>query len=627
MRHTNQHLSAQTSGKSFSASRAFFRRPVLLLCALLAALVLTGCFESKVVTTKVPNGPLPNPAKMNGVFYALPRTVVKVDVPVVRVDKKPGKYQKFAECFFPDVPPNQIIQQNATEFGIDSDNVRFDTLPVPDSKEIYLIKTQGGRFETRNLELALTESGVFVKGKAENTNNTIDIVTGAIKTGAGILSKFIAPPGLADAAEADFRDGLTGAQRMCFQKYEDVLTVALDQALMNAVITPGEAEVADPSGALTDSQKRERAKVLLRDALFSSAQTGEAARRRALILSRASKRTGDPLNVANARDMLDKALKDIGDFKDAKEVFDRIRLLEGQREQLLSPQPLAAPLPSDTLKMMLEELDKTIKNYKEAFFFGTKTPLTWNASFRLNPDNPGKMQIDLFTLSEQYGVCSVLVNQGASDQGVPFDPRFLIKKVCPPGTPVCKDDQKVAVACNGKKVWLEMDLGENGEGGAGGATFAQTVRTAGFSQDGKRGFYYRIPGRAIAKLLLQGDSPGEKDEMGRTALSIAQFGETVSLPSSTGGRKTKYDLELYTSSGGMKNFIMGSEALIQKSNIDDLGEAASTLIDARAERKKAQAPADELDVLERRRKILEERKKIKDLESELEPPANPAANP
>src|SRR6266511_553809 len=56
----------------------------------------------------------------------------------------------------------------------------------------------------------------------------------------------------------------------------------------------------------------------------------------------------------------------------------------------------------------------------------------------------------------------------------------------------------------------------------------------------------------------------------------------------------------------------------QQKNIDDLAGAASTLIEAKGERNKAKAPADELQQLERQRKILEEKKKIRDLEKDLD---------
>jgi hypothetical protein len=133
----------------------------------------------------------------------------------------------------------------------------------------------------------------------------------------------------------------------------------------------------------------------------------------------------------------------------------------------------------------------------------------------------------------------------------------------------------------------------------------------------RRGFYYRIPGRAIA-FVRKETAAGNPDELARGPVSIAQFGEVVSLPASTGGRRTKYTLALYEASGGLKNFVMGSDSLVKQNNIDDLTGAASTAIEAKGERKKAKAPADELQQLERQRKILEEKKKIRDLEKDLD---------
>lgn len=210
-------------------------------------------------------------------------------------------------------------------------------------------------------------------------------------------------------------------------------------------------------------------------------------------------------------------------------------------------------------------------------------------------------------------MCQVLANQGS---GTRLDPRFLVKKRCKYGASSCKPTQMEPVSCEGQVVRLDTAVGEDGEGGAGGALLAAKIRSAGLTQNGNRGFYYRIPGRAVA-FIKQYPKEGAAQELARAPLSIAQFGEVVSLPASTGGRRTKYTLELFESSGGLKNFVMGSSSLIQQKNIDDLAGAASTLIEAKGERNKAKAPADELQQLERQRKILEERKKIRDLENEL----------
>lgn len=534
---------------------------------LAAALTTAGCFESKVITSKVnPVSTGSSSKDMNGVFYALPRTVVKADVPVNRKNKQPGAFSVYTPCFF---PGESYVVRKGSEFAVDADKIRFDTMFIPDTEEVYMIKTKGGKFETRNLEMTLTESGVLVKASAEVSNDTIDIVTGTVKTGAGLLAKAL-PVFLSQGTDAN----LDPEQEKC--RMRSVADWVEDLDLVGSGIVTYNAD-------------------------------------------------GNPVSINEGMLAADKrfpeALRDKSVFKDgyskAKQVFDQIGEFSDRRTSILGAQPSDVPQVAtsnaDSIKLVLEELDKTVESMKKNYFFGDEATLTWNASFRLNPSNPGKMSVDLFKLSKEHGVCQVLVNQGA---GTRLDPRFLIKKRCKYGAATCQPTQMEPVTCNGQLVRLDMALGEDGEGGAGGALLANRIRSAGLTQSGNRGFYYRIPGRAVA-FIKQAQQEGSERELARAPLSIAQFGEVVSLPASTGGRRTKYTLELFESSGGLKNFVMGSSSLIQQKNIDDLAGAASTLIEAKGERNKAKAPPDELQQLERQRKILEEKKKIRDLENDL----------
>jgi hypothetical protein len=554
-------------GESAARGRTALRS-LAAITVLTTALAAVGCFESKVITSKVnPVSPGSSSSKdMNGVFYALPRTVVKADVPVNRTNKQPGALSVYTPCFF---PGESYGVKKGSEFAIDTNNIKFDTMFIPDTEEVYMIKTKGGKFETKNLELTLTESGVLVKASAEVTNDKIDIVTGTVKTGAGLLAK--------------------------------ALPVFLSEA----------------TGDLTDEQKQCRVRSVADwveelDLIASGIVQYDA--------------DGKPISINEGMLTADKrfpeTLRNKLVFKDgydqAQKIFNQINQLSLRRTNILSTQPSntaqVATVNADSIKLVLEEVDKSIEALKKNYFFGSEATLTWNASFRLNPSNPSKLSIDLFKLSKEYGVCQVLVNQGSSTR---LDPRFLIKKRCRDGASTCQPTQMEPVACNGQLVRLDMALGEDGEGGTGGTLLANKIKSAGLTQNGNRGFYYRVPGRAVA-FIKQAQTEGPEKELARAPLSIAQFGEVVSLPASTGGRRTKYTLELFESSGGLKNFVMGSSSLIQQKNIDDLAGAASTLIEAKGERNKAKAPPDELQQLERQRKILEEKKKIRELENELD---------
>jgi hypothetical protein len=579
-------IAAKAYGKAFPSAHVerhwrAVRMSASLFLALALCLLTAGCFESKVVTSRVndPDGSK-RPTKMSGVFYALPRTVVKANVPIVRTDKEPGEFYAFTPCFFPN---ENYLKVKSTEFGVDTPKIDFATLPVPDPKQIFLIKTQGGMFETRSLELELTESGVFVKATGETTNEAIDIVTGSIKTGVGLIAK------------------------------------ASSTGLFANKVVP-------PENVLESKQLACRSHLIATWATYLS--DAKRALQQAHTADEKTQATQVLAKLTAARpEILDDNRVDAfkNEYEKAEEAFKTIQSLEKRRHNdVLDTTTTPASVHLDTFKLMLDELDKSITTLKESNFIGTKSDLTWNASFKLNPEksdpndsaNIPRMSIDLFTLSKQYGVCEVLANT-QSNQGVPLVPKFKIEKECSADNPNCKPDEQNRVDCKGKKVWLEIAPGENGEGAPGGTQFADVIKGASLNPNGHRGFYYRIPGRAIG-FVRKETAEANSDELARAPLSIAQFGEVVSLPASTGGRRTKYTLALYEASGGLKNFVMGSDSLVKQKNIDDLTDAASTAIEAKGERKKAKAPADELQQLERQRKILEEKKKIRDLEKDLD---------
>jgi hypothetical protein len=101
-------------------------------------------------------------------------------------------------------------------------------------------------------------------------------------------------------------------------------------------------------------------------------------------------------------------------------------------------------------------------------------------------------------------------------------------------------------------------------------------------------------------------------------IPIAQFGVVAALPESTGGRKSAVTAELYGATGALKTVTISSDAAVDKSLISDAETAAGTTIDALAADKEAKAAsAVELAELEKKRKILEEKLKIQELEKQL----------
>lgn len=556
------------------------RRPGLLLALLLAALTVTACFESKIETTKLVD-PVRNPDRnMHGVFYSLPRTIVRVEMAVVKTQIRDGLYKEFAPCFF----PKETVLDAGTSFSLDPTTVKFDKLSVADPAEVYLIKTQGGKFETRNLEMALTESGVFVKGVAESENQSLDVLTSTIKDVVGIAGKAIVGPAhLSEGVDAQkirsFREKLTPAQDACYGTAlaaREAAEKALE-SLQTYLAIPLSADNAIP----LETRKREREEAT-RNAVAAMPASAIKVARQAILTN------------------LDTARQRVIDFEQAKVIYDRILELEEKRDILLGGGGFGAPLPSDTFTKILGELDTTLKAYKDKYFLGSRKETATTLAFRMDPVSTAAPNTKpLFKFSETNGICLPLL---ANNQGVKVDPGFS-SAACP----------------NYQLVRLVVRAGDNGEGDVGGTTMSGAIGTAGLNQDGKRGFYYRVPGRGVA--TLESVYGWTREELGRETLSIAQFGNTVSLPASTGGRRTKYAIDLFEASGGLKNFVMGSDALVKQQNVKDLTDSAATIFQAagekREERRKANLPPDELSELERKRKILEEKKKIQDLEKAL----------
>jgi len=563
-----------------------FKRPGLFLGLLFAALTMTACFESKIETSKITDK-VRNQQNMHGVFYSLPRTIVRVEVAVVKTQTREGLYKEFAPCFF----PKETLLNNTTSFELDPTTVKFDKLSVADPGEVYLIKTQGGKFETRNLEMALTESGVFVKGVAESENQSLDVLTSTIKDVVGIAAKAAVGPahlsgGVDEQKIQDFRAKLTPAQDACYGR--ELARREAAEAALDALSTS--LGIALSPNAAIPLEKRQRDRE-------TTTRTTVAAM------------PPSPARVTNLAILteLDTARQRVTDFEQAKVIYDRILELEEKRDGLLGGGGFNAPLPSDTFTKILGELDTTLKAYKDKYFLGTRKQTATTLAFRMDPPPPPVPPAppippkDLFNFSETNGICLPLL---ANNQGVKADPDFGSAAAC--ATP--------------KKIRLLIRVGDNGEGDGGGTTMAGAIQGAGLNQNGKRGFYYRVPGRGVAELQSV-DGAGAIEELGRETLSIAQFGKTVSLPSSTGGRRTKYAIDLFEASGGLKNFVMGSDALVKQQNVKDLTDSTATIFQAagekREERRKANLPPDELTELERKRKILEEKKKIQDLEKAL----------
>src|SRR6185369_13625146 len=112
-----------------------------LVVVLAIAIAASGCFKSKNVVTKVGSAGRGS-SRLDGVTYALPRTVIQARVPFKRTDKASGEFEKYTPCFFPhDIAANRV-RANETGFSIGVSTL--GSRGEPDPNEHYLAKIKGG---------------------------------------------------------------------------------------------------------------------------------------------------------------------------------------------------------------------------------------------------------------------------------------------------------------------------------------------------------------------------------------------------------------------------------------------------------------------------------------------------
>ncbi|MDT7809759.1 MAG: hypothetical protein QOJ70_3572 [Acidobacteriota bacterium] len=676
-------------------------RRMLVTCLLVSGLLNAACFKSKNVVTKVPPAGFTKPVVLNGVPYALPRTIVTVRLPFKLVEKKPGELQSYAPCFFSREVAAGRITEEGKSYSLDTPT--FSSRGEPDPNEHYIAKIKGGFFENKTMELAFNNEGVITKGDASSENTAIDVAIkgarAAISVGANIAkgaAAAVRSSGAVRNLRIDEEAALQKAQM------EICRSVIIAEAASNAAakasavaeatgIGAAQAQNASNHAKLAET-KIEVAKGKLADALsilsITDNKTTDAAtptqttalghlnaevntlynrvrtdvtNAKVEVVNLAVALGGNP-KAEELRDkkkkidaavtfaddastpatgFLDEAGAFLNGFLEAKKQYELLVALKEQRQSL----DTGESLPQDTLKLKLDQLDAAIAAQQNTIFFGTKSEDTWAADFRFIPGksilsaggyNTSQTSPALLVISKKKGLCDT---DEAVEQGVIIKDSFKAD-TCPlaPG--------------DSEALWVRVNRVTDDDGFLGHMAAANT-RDEG---NGERGFYYRIPAAAVVKLesgaltaphmtslaiqsrqgqMWRQSNPNEAappvplmpggKEIARTRMKVAQLGVTASLPASAAGRKTQYTVEFDENTGAMKNFKLASNALLEKSLVDEAAGAANDIVGAKAARDKAKDDAAkaaaaandplaqkkrELDLLKTQNEINEEKKKL-----------------
>jgi uncharacterized coiled-coil protein SlyX len=511
-----------------------------ILLAALCAFAGAGC-AGKIVVSKVP---ATSPAPMEGMYYTLPKTVVKVDQPIERVARQAGKYVVYLPLFFPKISAvGAFVPASGAKYNVNKSAV--STYGEPDSENIYYLKLSGNGPVDRTGLFEYTEQGT-VSGVASQADNvTTDIILSAIGTAVSLASKsFGADADQVAKATKDLVCGKESREIPCKIKN-----------LINTSSIDTERLLASWAGLTSEQQNT-----------MQAAANGTTTR-----------------------------------FDDALLSYAEIFTLREERNLI---RKTAASFSADAA---MKDFDTAIANELTSSFTGTEKKDTWTFSTNLRDYKAGQ-SIPLLKVHRSEGLCSVeplpagdrpppaFWFVGASYRCDETTIRTALQdqlKEINAQTPV---DQEVLGRVQKKLNDLTKTLADAKPLSASVApdpTAGQPFqRIATATQAGDRGFYYRIP--ATANVILQlGDDP-----LTISKQSIAQFGFLASLPASVGGRSTAYTLKFYEATGALKSLNLTSKAVLTRGTADAIGANANTLVDARSK------ADDELTKLDHDSKVL-----------------------
>lgn len=144
---------------------------------ILLGVLISGCqaylVSTKIATTSSTKG------ELDGLYYALPKTVITASIPVKLINVDDGKYKEFADLFFGGASAPSLT------FG----TPKFTSTGQPDPRQMYLVKGKGRGAIAQTLTFTFSEAGAVTGLKAEVDNQTSSLVTSGISAALGVFGK------------------------------------------------------------------------------------------------------------------------------------------------------------------------------------------------------------------------------------------------------------------------------------------------------------------------------------------------------------------------------------------------------------------------------------------------------
>lgn len=156
------------------------------LLSLFLTLLLAGCAKIIVV-------PASGPTPAEGMIYALPNTVVRIQLKIDQTKRSGAIYSPFASIFVPDgeavCKDEKCTGEGNITFALQQ-GPAFSTYGEPDPENVFLVKFTGRGPQDQTMSMSWSEAGLLSSMSSSVTNRAGDVALSGLKSIASLAMKW-----------------------------------------------------------------------------------------------------------------------------------------------------------------------------------------------------------------------------------------------------------------------------------------------------------------------------------------------------------------------------------------------------------------------------------------------------
>lgn len=193
------------------------------ISTLLLFLFFSSCNPSLLTVKRIKSIQTQYGDSEGGLYYALPMTVISVEIPVTRIVRDKGDNcweealkERLGSQGAEDIEKKWADNKGSyTFYKVKDEEIKITTRPVPDPNKVFYIELKNKWNKNRELTATLNELGQMTQSDMVNQDQTFDLIVQGVQSAAGIISTVILPKDASQSPDANLADtdDLTSTQK------------------------------------------------------------------------------------------------------------------------------------------------------------------------------------------------------------------------------------------------------------------------------------------------------------------------------------------------------------------------------------------------------------------------------